>query len=197
MKAKKLTPRFWLFVVEYCIDQNQTQAAIRAGYSPRSANEQAVALMKKPEIQAAIAERMSRRIEKVDLSADKVIEQLRRLVTFDPKDIFDEDGEKIKPITEWPIECRSAIAGMDVEEIWEWETDEEGARRRVQVGQKLKPRFLSRTAAVETAMKYHGLIRDLTVIVQQKTENTVIVAASPQDASRSYAELLAAPKRDA
>lgn len=45
------------FVDEYLVDLNATQAAIRAGYSPKTAGSQAFDLLKKPEIHEYIEER--------------------------------------------------------------------------------------------------------------------------------------------
>jgi hypothetical protein len=53
----KLSPKRQRFVDEYCADFNGTQAAIRAGYSPRTANEQAASLLAIPSVKAAVEER--------------------------------------------------------------------------------------------------------------------------------------------
>lgn len=49
-----LTPKQERFVEEYLVDLNGTQAAIRAGYSPKTANEQASVMLAKPNIQEAV-----------------------------------------------------------------------------------------------------------------------------------------------
>ena len=53
---KPLSDRRQAFVTEYLVDLNATQAALRAGYAPRSARQQASVLMTNPDIKAAIAE---------------------------------------------------------------------------------------------------------------------------------------------
>lgn len=53
-----MTPKRERFVEEYLIDTNGAKAAIRAGYSPKTAKEQAMKLMKVPEVQQAIAKRL-------------------------------------------------------------------------------------------------------------------------------------------
>jgi phage terminase small subunit len=50
----KLTPRQQRFIAEYVKDLNGTQAAIRAGYSERSAAEQAYQLLQKTSVQKPI-----------------------------------------------------------------------------------------------------------------------------------------------
>ena len=55
--AGKMTPKMQKFVDEYLVDLNATQAAIRAGYSKKTAYSIGVSNLKKPEIQAAIQKR--------------------------------------------------------------------------------------------------------------------------------------------
>ena len=50
-----LTPKQHRFVTEYLVDLNASQAALRAGYSPRTAPQQGSRLLKNVEVQAAIA----------------------------------------------------------------------------------------------------------------------------------------------
>jgi phage terminase small subunit len=79
-KAERpLTPKMRAFVREYLVDFNGTQAAIRAGYSPQSANEQASSLLAKPNIKAAVAEKAANVAKKADISAEWVARELRRV----------------------------------------------------------------------------------------------------------------------
>ncbi|NCC69717.1 MAG: terminase small subunit, partial [Clostridia bacterium] len=54
--SKALTPKQQAFVQEYLCDLNATQAAIRAGYSERTAGSQGERMLKNVEIQIALAE---------------------------------------------------------------------------------------------------------------------------------------------
>ena len=71
-----MTPKQQRFVEEYLIDLNATQAAIRAGYSPRSARNIASENMAKPDIQEAIAEAKRERSEATGIDAQWVLHQL-------------------------------------------------------------------------------------------------------------------------
>ncbi len=102
------------FILEYLIDFNASQAAIRAGYSPKTAGSQAHDLLKKPEIQAAIAEARDRTSNRLELTRDQVIEQYRRLGFSDIRKAFDAYGQ-IKPIAELDEETAAAIQGYEVE----------------------------------------------------------------------------------
>ena len=74
-----LTPKQELFVREYLIDFNATQAAIRAGYSPRTAKVIGCENLTKPDIEARIAELKQKRAEKLELTADHFAQRLERI----------------------------------------------------------------------------------------------------------------------
>ncbi len=71
----KLTPKQQRFVEEYLIDLNATQAAIRAGYSPRTARAIACENLAKPDIQEAIARAKRDRSEATEIDAEWVLRQ--------------------------------------------------------------------------------------------------------------------------
>lgn len=76
-----LSPKIMRFVEEYVIDGNGTQAAIRAGYSERSAYAQASALLKKHEVKAELEKRLAEVRSGVKLTRQTCIEQYRRLAS--------------------------------------------------------------------------------------------------------------------
>ncbi|HBT4942354.1 terminase small subunit [Klebsiella pneumoniae] len=78
-----LTDQQRLFVAEYLKDNNATQAAIRAGYSKKTANEQGARLLAKVSIAQAIAQQQKASIVRTLGSADEVLQQMWRLATFD------------------------------------------------------------------------------------------------------------------
>lgn len=78
-----LTRRQRCFVDEYLVDLNGTQAAIRAGYSKRTANEQAARLLANVSVAQAVAEGMSKRSERTGVTQDWVIERLKREALLD------------------------------------------------------------------------------------------------------------------
>lgn len=80
----KLSAKQERFCREYIIDLNATQAAIRAGYSARSANSMAARLIVKDSIQKKIRELQSERAAKLEVSAEAVVKELARLAFFDP-----------------------------------------------------------------------------------------------------------------
>lgn len=73
----KLTPKQAAFVCEYLVDLNATQAAIRAGYSAKTARAQAARLLTKVNIQEAVVEGKAVRAERVEVDQDFVIKRLK------------------------------------------------------------------------------------------------------------------------
>ena len=82
MSTKKLTPKQAAFVNEYLVDLNAAGAARRAGYSERTAAEVGYENLRKPQIKEAIEKAIEERAEHVELTANEVIEGLRREARF-------------------------------------------------------------------------------------------------------------------
>ncbi len=78
-----LTAQQRLFVAEYLKDNNATQAAIRAGYSKKTAEQIGYQLLQKPSVAQAIAQQQKASIARTLGSADEVLEQMWQLATFD------------------------------------------------------------------------------------------------------------------
>jgi hypothetical protein len=78
----KLTPKQAAFVREYLIDQNATQAAIRAGYSKATANQQGSRLLANVGVAAALRAKQAMFARKADITVESLtseLEQARRL----------------------------------------------------------------------------------------------------------------------
>ena len=75
----KLTEKQRRFVDEYLIDLNATQAAIRAGYSAKTANEQGARLLANVSIQQAISEKMAERSKRTGVNQDRVVQELAKI----------------------------------------------------------------------------------------------------------------------
>lgn len=79
----KLTEKQKRFCEEYLIDLNATQAALRAGYSQRTAYSIGDENLKKPEIQNYLKELMKQRSERTGISADTVLKELEKIAFSD------------------------------------------------------------------------------------------------------------------
>ncbi len=73
-----LTPKQACFVEEYLVDLNATQAALRAGYSPKTAYSQGERLLKNVEVHRAIQEAQEARSERTGITQDEVIQGLKK-----------------------------------------------------------------------------------------------------------------------
>ena len=110
------TPKQAAFVQEYLKDLNGTQAAIRAGYSKRTANEQASRLLANVNIQEAVAKAKAERSNRTKIDADWVLKRLALEMEADVSDLYDESGA-LKPVHKWPLIWRQGlVSGMDVEQ---------------------------------------------------------------------------------
>jgi hypothetical protein len=90
-----LTSRQSRFIEEYLIDLNGKQAAVRAGYSAKSAEVQASRLLRNTAVQAAIGEAMQARSQRTEVTADRVVAELAKLAFADMRDYWPRPGETI------------------------------------------------------------------------------------------------------
>ena len=149
--VRKLAPMQSVFVQEYLIDLNATQAAIRAGYSAKTAEQQGYQLLQKPSVQAAIAARQKEREQRTAVAADRVLLEAARLALFDPRKLFNDDGSP-KGITELDDDTAAAVAGIEVVEQFEG-----SGKERVLVGYLKKYRIADKNSALEKLFRHHGL----------------------------------------
>ncbi len=92
-----MTPKQEAFVREYLIDLNATQAALRAGYSAKTAHVTGHENLSKPEIATAIQSAMNERSERTEITADYVLQSIvstmERCKQVEP--VFDRKGEPV------------------------------------------------------------------------------------------------------
>ncbi len=128
-----LTPKQQRFVEEYLIDLNATQAAIRAGYSEKTARDIGCENLAKPNIAKAIEEAQNKRQEQTQIDAAYV---LKRLVEIDQMDVLDimDDQMKIRPVNEWPKVWRQYVVNLENLEL----SDGEGCFKKIKWPDKVK-----------------------------------------------------------
>lgn len=108
-----LNPKQQRFVAEYLIDLNATQAAIRAGYSAKTAESQASSLLRNPKVAEVVKARTSQQLAKVGVTAEAVKERLRLIGFQDVRKLFDEQGN-LKPIHSLDDDAAVMVAGIEV-----------------------------------------------------------------------------------
>ena len=109
MAQRKLNPKQQRFVEEYLIDLNATQAAIRAGYSPKTATAIASENLAKPNISAAIACAMAERSKRTGITQDRVLEELAKVAFIKLTDIVDDTGKIKADATDEDRACIESI----------------------------------------------------------------------------------------
>lgn len=135
-----LTAKQQAFVIEYLVDLNATQAAIRAGYAKKGAKDQAYQLMERPEMSAAIKAAMEARNKRTQIDADYVLHRLTEIDQMDLLDILDDDMS-IKPLSKWPKVWRQSLSGFDIAEMFEGsgkERDLVGLMKKIKWPDKVK-----------------------------------------------------------
>lgn len=96
-----LTPKQQRFVEEYLVDLNATQAAIRAGYSKKTATKIASENLTKPDVQKAVQKAMGRLSKRAEITQDEVIGELKKVAMKEASDLSESElkyGNKIKAL---------------------------------------------------------------------------------------------------
>ena len=92
----KMTAKQKRFCDEYLTDLNATQAAIRAGYSPKTACEQASRLLANVKVQDEIAIEMAERSKRTGINQDRVLMEIAKMAFVNIDDVIDLDTAKVK-----------------------------------------------------------------------------------------------------
>lgn len=144
----KLTEKQQRFIDEYLIDLNATQAAIRAGYSVKTAREQASQNLTKLNIQQAISEKMAERSKRTGVNQDRIVLELAKIAFVNAADVIDSDDATIKAGA--TADDTAAIQSVKVKVIPTKEG--EGVEREIRLNDKLK--------ALELLGKHLGMWND-------------------------------------
>lgn len=152
------------FCLEYLVDLNGTQAAIRAGYAARSAHSQASDLLTLPKIQAFLGPRLKRSETKLELTVERLEEELARLAFVDPRKAYDAEG-KLLPVHEMPEDVARCIQGFEEEALFDTVVTGTGPRggvkkERLQVGVTRKVKWGNKAEAVMLGLKRRGALTE-------------------------------------
>lgn len=154
-----LTAKQRRFVDEYLIDLNATQAAIRAGYSAKTANEQGARLLANVSVQALLTERIKDRERRTEITQDKVIAELAKIGFAD-----------IRKAVQWGPELRvvdqetgeTAIAnGVSLVDSEKIDSDTAAAISEIsQTAQGVKVKLHDKRAALVDIGRHLGMFKD-------------------------------------
>ena len=138
-----------LFVLEYLKDLNASAAAVRAGYSPRTARQQAYRMLQEPEIAEAVSRAQAERAERCRIDADWVLERLARIADSDIRRIF--DGRELKLPEDIDDATAAAVAGIEVVTV---------AKGQGEVEHVAKIKFWDKRAALVDIGRHLGMFKD-------------------------------------
>jgi phage terminase small subunit len=113
--SRKITEKQAAFCREYLVDLNATQAAIRAGYSEKTAKSIGQENLTKPDVQAEVQRLMENRAKRTEIKADRVLQELAAMAFYDPGDLASHEIKKPEDIANLPEELRRCIIG------WSWD----------------------------------------------------------------------------
>ena len=108
--------RMQIFVNEYLVTLNATEAARRAGYKPRHAGLRGYALLRRPDVQVAIRDAMDARAKRTGVTADRVVEELAAIAFSDMRKILDFGPDRVRlvPASAMSAADRAAIKSISV-----------------------------------------------------------------------------------
>ncbi|ODN40932.1 terminase small subunit [Piscirickettsia litoralis] len=165
----KLSPKKERFVEEYLIDLNATQAAIRAGYSEKTANKQGPKLL----VNVGIQEEIQKRQEKLKIKAEeKQLDVIQSYVEIARTSITDVLSWKDSKITIKDSDCIPPEIARCISEITE---------EKSKFGSKLKIKMYDRKSSLDSLARHFGLFN-------QKTETEITL--NPQTAMEKLTEQL-------
>ena len=131
--------------------ENGSQAAITAGFAPKSAGVTSAKLLKDPRVLAEIERRRADLCSQLEVTTERILQERARLAFFDPRKLFDATGKPI-PIHELDDDTAAALAGLDVLE----EFDGTG-KDRVFSGYTKKYKLADKGASLTALEKIKGM----------------------------------------
>ena len=137
------------FCEEYMIDLNATQAAIRAGYSVKTANEQGARLLATVSVHQEIERLKAERSRRTGITADRVLQELARIGFVNPLDVIDPSDAAV--LRSANADDVAAIASVKFKVI-PGKNGEDGFEREVRLHDKVK--------ALELMGKHLGMFTD-------------------------------------
>lgn len=147
-----LSDRQKAFVREYCVDFNATQAAVRAGYSEKTAMQQGSRLLSNVEIQLAVQDETKKQGEASRDIKERILEELA-LIAFSRLSDYTSDGQ-LKALEDIDADKIAAIGSIEVNETTG------GGKGQEWKSVKTKFKLWSKEKALELLMRHHGMLND-------------------------------------
>jgi phage terminase small subunit len=177
-----MTPKQERFVEEYLVDLNATQAAIRAGYSERTAYEISHQNLRKVEVQEALQTAFAARSKRVEIDQDWVVRRLARIADLDLRKLFAEDGT-LRPVHELPEDVAGAISSVHVV-------------KRKGAAEEYRVRLPDRIRALDLLGRHLGMFRDRVEVTGRGLEPVLPGLTDEELLERFMAKVYPGPGKD-
>lgn len=168
-----LTPKQARFVEEYLIDLNATQAAIRSGYSPQTAEQQGSRLLSYAKVAEAVAAAQQARSKRVEVTQDDVLRELKRIAFADMRNLmrWSEDGVYYIPSDQLTDDAAALVAEIGAETIEVFGGDKDNPPiRKI----KLKLKTYDKLGALQKLGQHLGMFSEE---VHHKHSGTVLLVS--------------------
>lgn len=143
----ELTDKQKRFCEEYLTDLNATQAAIRAGYSEKTAHSIGHENLIKPEIQEYIQERQKQLQNRLNITQERVLQELAKIAFVDIREVFGPDNQ-LHDIRQLDDDTAAALASVKSNEI---------VREGMVIGETKEVKFHNKISALDLLGKHLGL----------------------------------------
>lgn len=150
----KLTRKQQLFVSEYLVDRNATQAAVRAGYGKKNANVVGPRLLENPLVRTLVDSKLKDLGVKIEVNAAELLRELVMIAKFDLRKAFAENGS-LRSVKDMPEDVARVVSGVDIDELFQG-----AGRDRAPIGYTKKVRFWDKLRAIEMLLKVEGTLRE-------------------------------------
>jgi phage terminase small subunit len=180
----ELTHRQYRFAQEFVIDFNAAKAAIRAGYSAKTARVIACQNLTKANVAAEVDRLCKRVAEAAEVTSIEVLRQAERICRADLRKVFSTDGTLLPP-DQWPDDIAGAISSVEVSEQSDVVGEDESTRVVAERTKKIK--LWDKNSALDKLFRYHGLYRhdneQVTPVPQELS-----IHMTPEEATALYRE---------
>ena len=179
-----MTPKQERFVQEYLVDLNATQAATRAGYSPKTANEQGARLLANASILAAIAAAKAKRADRTEITADRVLQELAKIGFANMADYMRSgpDGDPYLDFSELTRDQAAALIEVTVEDF------KDGRGESARDVRRVKFKLADKRAALGDIGKHLGMFRERVSL--ENPDGTSLATPSSRDTARAILAVL-------
>jgi phage terminase small subunit len=168
--TRPLTAKQQRFVEEYLVDLNATQAAIRAGYSAKTAEQQGARLLVNVKVKAALSEAVQARSQRTEITQDRVLREIARLAFFDIRKLVNPDGTP-RALHDLDDDTAAAISGLEVARV---------GNEMIGQGEVLKFKISDKNSALDKLAKHLQMFVERTELTGKGGGPLAVAQVTPE-----------------